>query len=178
MEVIFETDRFWLRKITENDVQNMFDLDSDSEVHKFLGNNPVKSKEESEKIIQHILNQYQTNGIGRLAIIDKITKNFIGWSGLKREEKVRDFKYYDLGYRLKKKYWGKGIATETAKASLKYGFEELNLNKIGAGAEAVHNASIKVLTKVGFNFVETFEYDNVLCNFYELTKVKWMGNKL
>ena len=151
----------------------MFELDSDPEVHKYLGNNPVKTIQESEKIIPIIRKQYIDNGIGRWAIIDKKSKEFIGWSGLKYETALRNFNYYDLGYRLKKEFWGKGIATETALAALKYGFEELNLKEICAAAAPENIASNKVIQKVGFSFLEIFNYEGDVCNWYTLQKKEW-----
>ena len=66
------------------------------------------------------MEQKAKNGMARLAIIEKETQEFIGWTGIKFEENLRFENYYDLGYRLKKKFWGKGIASETAKLSLKH----------------------------------------------------------
>jgi len=113
MNIHIETKRLLLRDIEEQDVTGIFDLDSDPDVHEYLGKKPIKTMQEAEEVIEYIKGQYIKNGIGRWAIIDKKTNDFIGWSGLKYEEHVRNYNYYDIGYRLRKKYWGKGIATET-----------------------------------------------------------------
>lgn len=178
MKIHVETDRFFLRELEAYDDQGMFELDSDPDVHEFLGKRPIKTIEEAQKVIKTIRAQYIDNGIGRWAVIDKKTDDFIGWSGLKYEKELRkEFHYYDIGYRLIKKYWGKGIATETAVASLKYGFEKLNLEEISAAAEIEHIASNTVLKKVGLQFVETFEYDNEILNFYTLKKSDWLKSQ-
>jgi len=170
-----ETEKFILRDLKMEDALGMFELDSDPEVLIYLGNNPLTSIEQSKKIIENVHKQYEKNGIGRWAIIDKNTDEFIGWTGLKYEEKVReDFNYYDLGYRLKKKFWGKGIATETSLISLEYGFNVLNLKKISATAHIGNKASNKVLQKVGFRFVEEIQIDNEPCNWYAITKSEWL----
>jgi ribosomal-protein-alanine N-acetyltransferase len=97
---------------------------------------------------------------------------------LKHEKGLRkEFNYYDLGYRLRNKYWGHGIATETAIASLKYGFEKLNLKAIGAAAEVNHTASNKILKKIGLKFIETFDYEGVTHNWYNLSKTDWVALK-
>jgi len=108
-----------------------------------------------------------------LAIIDKKTNDFIGWSGLKFEQELRKFDYYDLGYRLRKEYWGKGIATEASIKSLRYGFKDRNLEKIGAGADIDNIASNRVLQKVGFKVFDTFDFEGLPHNFYEMTKSEW-----
>lgn len=174
MKIYIETDRLILREIEEYDVQGILELDSDPEVHRYLGEKPIKSIEESESIIRYIRNQYEEDGMGRWAVIDKMTNEFIGWSGLKYEKEVREeMHYYDLGYRLKKKFWGKGIATETALESLKYGFQKMDLKEIYAGAHVENIASNKVLQKVGLTYLETFEYDNEPHNWYKIDKMEW-----
>lgn len=175
MKIFVETDRLILRELTEADAPGLYALDSDPEVHKYLGNHPVKTIEESQAIITHVRRQYEENGIGRWAVVDKATGDFIGWSGLKYETNLREgIQYYDLGYRLRRKYWGRGIATETAIESLKYGFLQMNLDEICAAAHIENIASNTVLTKVGFKFVETFEYDGDTDNWYKLKRSDWM----
>lgn len=137
-----ETNRFILREIAETDLEGIYELESDAEVHNYLGKKPIRNFEEAKSVIDYIRKQYKDEGIGRWAIIDKGTNEFVGWSGLKYEREVRqEMNYYDLGYRLKKKYWGQGIATETAFESLKYGFDELNLQEIFGGAHIENIAS-------------------------------------
>jgi len=178
MKVHIETERLIIRDLENYDIKGIFELDSDLDVHEYLGKNPIKTMEEAEQVIDHIRNQYVENGIGRWAVIDKKTKDFIGWTGLKYEQGLRkDFSYYDLGYRLKKKYWGNGIATETAIESLKYGFEKLNLKEIGAAADIQHVASNKILKKIGLKFIETFNYEGVPHNWYNIKKTEWLVSK-
>jgi len=173
MNIHIETERFILRDIEESDVQGIFDLDSDPDVNEFLGKKPIKTLQEAEQRIADVRAQYKKNGIGRWAIEDKATGHFLGWSGLKYEEEVREYGYYDLGYRILKKHWGKGIATETALASLRYGFETMNLSQISGGAEAAHIVSNHILQKVGLRFVESFQFDGKECNWYTLMKEEW-----
>ncbi len=178
MNIHIETKRLLLRDIEITDAQGIFELDSDPDVHEFLGNKPISTFEEAQNVISYIRNQYKEHGIGRWAVIDKATGDFIGWSGLKYEKVVRkEFNYYDIGYRIKKKYWGKGIATETALESLKYGFQKLNLEEIGAAAAVNHLVSTKILTKIGLKFIETFDFDGKPHNWYKLSKSEWVENK-
>ena len=81
--------------------------------------------------------------------------------------------YYDLGYRLKRKFWGKGIATEASLLSLQYGFRSLGLTEIYAGAHVENSASNRVLQKAGLQYLETFEYDNAPHNWYRIGKLEW-----
>jgi RimJ/RimL family protein N-acetyltransferase len=148
----------------------MFELDSDPEVHQYLGRRPIKTIEESRNLIAFIREQYNKNGIGRWAVVEKETQQFAGWAGLKliTEPINHHTHYYDLGYRFIRRYWGKGFATEAAKASLVYGFGKMQLNEI-YGMAHIHNmASQQVLTKVGLQYVETFDYEGDQMHWYKI----------
>ncbi|MFT4523256.1 MAG: ribosomal-protein-alanine N-acetyltransferase [Bacteroidia bacterium] len=174
MSVKVETKRFILRELVLEDANDMFELDSNSEVIKYLGNHPVKDVASSKEMIAFVQKQYRDNGIGRWAIIEKTTGNFVGWTGLKYETNLGEKKnYFDLGYRLKPEYWGKGIATETAMTSLKYGFEVMKLDEIFGAAHIENIASNKVLEKVGLSFVSTFILEGCLHNWYGIAKATW-----
>jgi ribosomal-protein-alanine N-acetyltransferase len=172
MKIFAETERLILREILPIDRNGLFAIDSDPDVNIYLGNNPVENIEKIDDIIKFIRKQYVENGIGRWAMVEKSTNNFIGWTGLKlvRELTNNHIDYYDLGYRLNKSYWGKGFATEAAKASLQYGFNTLNLNKIYAIADSKNVASRNVLEKVGLKYIETFTYIDTDHDWFEMQK--------
>ena len=172
MKKPIETSRLILRELQESDCEGMFALDSNPEVHKYLGNNPIKSIEQAKEIILFVRQQYIENGIGRWAVVIKETNEFAGWTGLKLEKTLTNghSNYYDLGYRLRPEFWGKGIGFESALPFVNYGFEELGINKICGAADVDNIASNKILVKCGLNFIETFQYDGVPCNWYELEK--------
>ena len=174
MNLYLETERLIMRDIEESDLHGMFELDSDPEVHQFLGNNPITTLDQAAESINYIRTQYKQNGIGRCAVVEKSTNEFVGWSGIKLEDIVRpEFKYYDLGYRLKKKFWGKGYASESALASMKYGFNELNLPEICGAADVNNVASNKILTKAGLEWKDTFYFENEKHNWYTIKQEDW-----
>ncbi|UQB70152.1 GNAT family N-acetyltransferase [Epilithonimonas zeae] len=172
MKLPIFTERLTLRKITIDDVDNIFQLDSNHEVMKYVGVSPITKKEESAKMINNILNQYEKNGTGRLAVIEKESNQFIGWSGIKLlTEEVNGFKnVYELGYRFLPEFWSKGYATESAKASIDLGFNQLNADKIYAYADVGNESSNRILTKLGFENKGTFLDKGDICNWYELEK--------
>ncbi len=179
MKIFVETERLILREILSTDVEGMYELDADPEVHKYLGNKPVTSKEQTVDMINFIGQQYIDHGIGRWAIIDKKSNEFLGWTGLKLEtDEINHHKnYYDLGYRLIKKYWGKGIATESAFASLEYAFDKLDAKEFCAMADCENRGSNNILKKVGLNFIETFDLKGVKHNWYKIDKTGIEINK-
>ncbi|WCT13136.1 GNAT family N-acetyltransferase [Mucilaginibacter jinjuensis] len=163
MQIFIETDRLIIRELLPSDDAGIFELDSDPEVHEYLGRSPIKNIEEARDVIAFIREQYITNGIGRWAMVEKTSGNFIGWTGLKliRDTVNNHTHFYDLGYRLIKKYWGKGYATESAIACRDYGFNELNQPVLYAITDVGNVGSRKVLEKAGFTCLETFDYDGV-----------------
>jgi RimJ/RimL family protein N-acetyltransferase len=172
-----ETERLILREILPSDKEAMFEMDSDPEVHKFLGNNPLKSIREAEAVIAFIRQQYKDNGIGRWAVVEKSTGNFVGWSGLKliKEHTNGYVNYYDLGYRLLRKYWGNGYATESAQAWLREGFTSLQQEKIYAITNTVNFNSKKVLEKSGLTCKEVFSFDDAPHYWFSIDKAQWLN---
>jgi [ribosomal protein S5]-alanine N-acetyltransferase len=176
MKILAETERLILREIDESDETGMHELDSDPDVHKYLGNKPFTAIEQTRENIRFIKQQYLDNGIARWAAIEKSSGDFIGWSGLKliTTEINNHTMFYDVGYRLIKKHWGKGYATESAIAALKYGFNILKLNEIYGMADADNAGSNHVLKKIGLTFVETFYHNGVLHNWYKIEKGQYI----
>ena len=179
MKILAETERLILRELEYTDEKDLFEMDSDPEVHLFIENNPVKSIDEITKVIEILKKQYKENGIARWAVIDKLTNECIGWSGLKyfNQPLNKHNNFYELGYRFKKKHWGKGFATESSIAILDYGFANLNVDKIFAITDPKNENSKKVLTKLGFDFKETFDYEGDPTDWFELKKTTWENKK-
>jgi ribosomal-protein-alanine N-acetyltransferase len=162
MSFILETERLILRELDLPDANGMFELDSDPEVVKYLNRAPVSSIEESIEVIKFIRSQYQKFGIGRWAVIEKNTGEFIGWSGLKlATDNINGHtNFYDIGYRLISRHWGKGYATESAKVALAYGTDILKTDKIYGMCHIENLASKKVLEKIGLVSTTIFMHDN------------------
>ncbi len=173
MKIFAETERLILRELMESDLEGMFELDSNPEVHKYLGNKPVKTKEQTKEAIQFIRQQYIDRGIGRFAAVERSSGDFIGWTGLKlntgdKETLGDKSDFHDIGYRFIPRYWGKGYATESSVAMLDFGFKELGIDTIFGAAEIGNIASNKVLQKIGLKYVEQFLYEGEMINWYEL----------
>ena len=174
MQIFVETDRLLMRELLPSDAAGMFEMDSDPEVHRYLGNKPVHAMEQSQALIALVRQQYIDNGIGRWAVVEKETDHFVGWSGLKLVAGPTNGRtnYYDLGYRFLRRYWGLGYATETARASVQYGFDTMHLPLICGIADVQNLASNQVLQKAGLRFQETFNLDGVPHHWYQLERAK------
>ena len=162
-----ETERLRLRELRKSDLEGMFKLDSNPNVHKYLGNKPIKTKTEAQKILDSVLQQYTERGIGRFAVIEKASGDFIGWSGLRfnTEYNMNGFtKYYDVGYRLIERFWGKGYATESGKASVDYAFNTMKLPELYATTEISNQASHYALLKIGLQYKTDFFFEQEQMN--------------
>jgi len=152
------------------DIEPSYKMNLDAEVSRYTGDGGVVSKKEIERrIIENVFGDYEKHGFGRLAVELKGENKFIGFTGLKYLE---DMDEVDLGYRFMKEYWGKGIATESAKACLNLGFETLELNKIIAMVLPENIGSIRVLEKLNFEYEKDIIEDNQLAKIYSLIKGK------
>lgn len=153
-----ETNRLIMRPFEERDAEGLFLLDSNPDVMKYVGGVVSTKIEQSQQMIEFIQKQYKENGVGRLAVIEKSTNTLIGWSGLKYlTSEINGMKnVYELGYRFLPEYWGKGYATETARAALNYAFNEIKTDVVYAMAVTENTGSNRVLQKLGFEELGTF----------------------
>ncbi|WP_346881855.1 GNAT family N-acetyltransferase [uncultured Algibacter sp.] len=158
-----ETERLILRALRLSDLNGMYELDANPNVHKYLGNKPIKTKAEAKKILESVLQQYKDRGIGRFAVVEKASGAFVGWSGIRlnTEYNMNGFtRYYDVGYRLIERFWGKGYATESGRASVKYAFDTMKLPELYATTHVDNEASHKALLKIGLHYVENFYFEH------------------
>jgi ribosomal-protein-alanine N-acetyltransferase len=170
MNLILETDRLILREIKPSDAEAFFAMDSNPKIHRYLWNKPVQKIEEINEIIESVRKQYVDNGIGRFAMISKDTNEFIGWAGLKYNTEMVNNKvnFYDIGYRLDEKFWGKGYASDATFAWLNYAFETMKIKTLEAAAHSDNVASNRILQKIGMQMTETYLEDGVSWNWYQL----------
>lgn len=154
MTIILETERLYLRQFTEADAPLIRHLNSQPGVLQYIPETIPASDEEAEEVIRAIILPQYKNNLGRWAAHLKTSNEFIGWCGLKMLKTASGGYCIDLGYRFLPSAWGKGYATEAAKATLQYGHKELKLDKIIAHAHIDNIASQKVLEKTGMQFVD------------------------
>ncbi len=155
---IIQTQRLYLRESTPDDAAFAYLLNKDPEVVQYTGDPPFESVEEARQFLSNYT-AYQDYGMGRWYIFLKENDEFIGWCGLKYHP---DTEAVDLGYRLVKKHWNKGYATEASLACIDYGFNTLNLKEIIAQADKRNIASIRVMEKIGMQLIKEIDFDEEL----------------
>lgn len=157
MHIILQTHRLILRQFTEDDALLILSLNSDPIVLKYLHEPALETEADAKRILTDIILPQYKNNLGRWAMHIKDNNEFIGWCGLKHRPFMDEI---DLGYRLAQIAWGKGYATEAARHSLDYAFNELQLKLITGRAHIENTASIKVLEKIGMQFIREEVVDN------------------
>jgi RimJ/RimL family protein N-acetyltransferase len=157
MSIFLETERLVLRRFTEDDVDNLVELDSDPDVMRFInGGRPTPRHEIESDVLPAFLDYYERfAGYGFWAVVEKSTRRFVGWFHF-RPAKGASADEIELGYRLRKSAWGKGYATEGSRALIDKGFADLGVERVVAFAMVVNVASRRVMEKAGLKFVRIF----------------------
>jgi RimJ/RimL family protein N-acetyltransferase len=156
MTPFIETDRLVLRQFVLDDAAAVFRIQSDPEVMRYTGEPPAANIDEIRQMLaERPIADYARFGFGRWACILKSNGELIGGVGLKYLPELGEV---DLGYRLRRDYWGQGFATEAARACVEYGFSKLTLPKIVGLVEPENIASARVLEKAGFTLNGDVEY--------------------
>ena len=160
MHVILETPRLVLREFTEDDTGNLFELNSDPEVMRYLtGGRPTPREEIRDQIIPFHLAVYRRlDRLGTWAAQPAATGEFLGWFHF-RPGPGTDITNIDLGYRLRRAMWNKGYATEGSRALIRMGFTDLGVKRVFAHTLTVNTASRRVMEKCGLTLVRTTPYE-------------------
>ena len=182
IHIILETPRLVLRQFTENDVDNLFDLDSDPAVMRYLtGGRPTPRERIRDQVIPFHLAVYKRlDRLGTWAAESAATGEFLGWFHFRPGEDA-DITNIDLGYRLRRYAWNQGYATEGSRALIRMGFTELAVQRVFAHAMTLNAKSRRVMEKCGLTLVGTIPYEGAFeiegselgQVEYALTKVEW-----
>ena len=157
MSIFLETERLQLRRFTDDDVENLVELDSDPEVMRFInGGRPTARDEIENELLPAIFRHYERfAGYGFWAAVEKSTGEFVGWFHFRPGEGAPPGEV-ELGYRLRRSAWGKGYATEGSRALIQKGFAEFGVQRVVASTMVVNVASRRVMENAGLKFVRTF----------------------
>jgi len=145
---LFTSDRLGFRNWTDNDIPLMAAMNTDPEVMEFFPS--IVTPEQTAAFVKRMKNMFSERGYCYFAV-DKLDEDcFIGFIGLAYQDYDAAFTpCTDIGWRLDKKYWNKGYATEGAERCLRYAFQDLKLKNIKATAPQININSINVMRKIG-----------------------------
>nr|WP_174507310.1 GNAT family N-acetyltransferase [Acinetobacter sp. Marseille-Q1620] len=154
---MLKTDRLILRQWKESDYLPFIKMGLDPEVMKYFPN--LLTKDESLRIIEIVKEIIDRKQWGIFAVELKENHEFIGFIGLHDQPVQFDFSpCVEIAWRLAKEYWGKGYATEGAKAVLEYAFNTLHLDKVVSFTASINKPSESVMKKIGMTKVKEFNH--------------------
>ncbi len=148
---IIRTDRLILRPWKEEDLPSFAALNADPKVMEYFP--ATLSKAESDQLAQRIKTKMDEKGWGLWAVSVPGIADFIGFIGLNREDSFSApfTPAVEVGWRIAFEHWGKGYATEGAKAALAYGFETLHLGEIVSFTATQNMRSRRVMERIGMH---------------------------
>lgn len=168
---IAEAERLFLRHFHSANLEAMANVFGDPEVMRF-GRGP-QSKEWVHEWLRGCLEDYhQKWGFGLWAVVSKTERRVIGFCGLTHYEDLGGQPEIEIGYRLARAFWGRGLATEAARAVRDYAFDILVLPRLVAIIDPLNTASIHVAQKVGLRYEKEVNFRGKLQSLYALHRVE------
>ena len=155
MEIFLETARLTLRRFTPRDIELLVNLDADPEVMRYLsGGTPTPRETIARRVLPGFVGSYaKFGGLGYWVALARGSQEFLGWFALHPVEGRKD--ELELGYRLRRDAWGRGLATEGARALVEEGFRR-GAAAIFAQTYEENVASRRVMEKLGMTFIREF----------------------
>jgi RimJ/RimL family protein N-acetyltransferase len=152
--VFLETERLRLRRFTAEDVELLVELDSDPEVMRFLSGGAATPRAfiETAVLPRFVASYAKYGGLGWWAAEDRANGEFVGWFGLHPSGRDGEM---ELGYRLQRAAWNRGLATEGSLVLLRVAFER-GADRVMAQTYEKNVASRRVMEKIGMRFVRAF----------------------
>ena len=161
-----ETARLFLEPLEMKHIDHLADLDSDPEVLRYITNGVPRDRKHQEEAVPQVIKYMQENpGLGLWVAYLKEGNEFVGWYILKH---LPDDGEVEVGFRIKKRFWGNGYSTEAGKVLLKHGFETLGLEKIAAIVRPDNFASQAVIKKIGLKEKGQGLWYGIDCLYFEL----------
>jgi RimJ/RimL family protein N-acetyltransferase len=144
------TERLRLRGWRDEDLQPFAALCADPRVMRWVGRGEPQDRAQAEASLQAIRDHWMRHGFGLWAAEERASRELAGFVGLARlDDGSRDV---EIGWRLRRGAWGRGLATEGALAAREHAFDELGLARLVALVHPENAASIRVVGKLGMTF--------------------------
>ena len=176
-----QTPRLRFRRVRPDDAERFDALDRDEGVLRFIDWEPPTFDEQREAIAGYIAEYEQWPDYGRF-VAESLAGEFLGWFGLRVHA---DPLFPSLGYRLHRRFWGQGLATEGSIALIDYAFTQLDASAVHADTMFINQASRRVMEKCGMTYVKTYhvQFDNPLPGtdhgevLYQVARDEWLARR-
>tara|TARA_A100001037_G_scaffold130346_1_gene118066 strand:+ start:36566 stop:37093 length:528 start_codon:yes stop_codon:yes gene_type:complete len=166
-----ETENLILRPFKDDDVDDYFGVLDSPEVRRWLHIPESLDRSDAWQQMAWFVGQWELRGTGHWALEEKKSGQFVGRAGLHRPER-HDWPGVEVGWLLHPDYWGRGYATEAGAVAVRYGFEDLQVDKLFSCILPENHRSQAVAKRLGFEFLE----ERVLAFFPKLPHGIWVLN--
>ncbi len=166
-----ETENLILRPFKDGDVDDYFGVLDSPEVRRWLHIPESLDRSDAWQQMAWFVGQWELRGTGHWALEEKKSGQFVGRAGLHRPER-HDWPGVEVGWLLHPDYWGRGYSTEAGAAAVRYGFEDLQVDKLFSCILPENHRSQAVAKRLGFEFLE----ERVLAFFPKLPHGIWVLN--
>lgn len=144
------TERLVLRRWQESDLDRLAEIYADPEVMRFIADGSVRSREETAAALEKLERQWEARGFGLFAVVERATGELAGWAGLAVPEFLPEvLPAVEIGWRLGRRFWGRGFATEAAREVVRFAFGEAGLDRLVSICHPENHASARVMEKLG-----------------------------
>ena len=164
------TSRLNLRPFALSDAEPLHRILSQANILQYFPGSSSPSLKRVEALIQRQLTHWETHGLGWWAAQPKDHSELAGWNGLQYLPETEEV---EIGYLLSKPFWGRGMATEGARAGIHFGFETLGLQTIVGIVHPEDAASAHVLEKLGMACTGPAVYFEMDVLRYEVGREEW-----
>ncbi|MEW6208376.1 MAG: GNAT family N-acetyltransferase [Acidobacteriota bacterium] len=162
-----ETARLHMRPFTLSDTDDLHRLWIDREVRKYLWDDEVISREVAQEVVRSSVANFEHHGFGLWSVFFKGESALIGFCGFRHFE---DPPQIEILYGIAPRHWGAGLATEAARAMIRFGFEENGFERIYAGADPPNRASFRVMERCGMKFEKRMTINDKEAIYYVLSR--------
>ena len=164
------SERLLLRPIEVDRAKALHSLWTDERVRRFLWDGETIPFERTRAIVEKSLILFEESGFGIWGVCDRSSKELLGFAGY---WPFRTPPSIELLFGVAPEHWNRGIATESSRCVIRYGFEELGFQSVEASTDLANKASVRVLEKLGFLFQKRELVDGLDTVFYSLSRDDW-----
>jgi RimJ/RimL family protein N-acetyltransferase len=172
-----ETARLLLRPWQADDLAEFTRLLTDPVVTRYIVVHTPFSPQDVAELSARTLEQWDRNGFGPWAAIEKATGRWVGRIGLDELPEWPGPHKVEVGWELHREFWGRGLATEGGRAGVRHGFEVVGLERIISVARADNVASRRVMDKCGLAFQEEVPHRGALVVWYAIDRAGWQASQ-
>ena len=169
-----QTERLVLRAFREDDTEPLFELMQDPDVVRYIGDRRIPTRQECWRAIAGWIGHWALRGYGLWAVDDRESSDLIGRIGLINPV---DWPGPEVGYTIGKRWWGRGLATEGARAAMDWGFENREFEELISLIDPANAASISVASKLGESLKGETDLWGHRVLVYAITRETWVDGR-